>query len=65
MSSFALYLLGFAILIGGIAWALVEAGVAHLYIVIASEILTGIGILRQCHIPEPRMFPGTKQARSY
>lgn len=46
MSSFVLYLIGFAILIGGIAWALVEAGVPHLYIVIASVILTGIGILK-------------------
>lgn len=45
MSSFVIYLIGFAILIGGIAWALVEAGLPHLYIVIASVILTGIGIL--------------------
>ena len=46
MSSFVIYLIGFAILISGIAWALVEAGVPHLYIVIASVILTGIGILK-------------------
>ncbi len=46
MSSFVLYLIGFAIMIGGIAWALVEAGVPHLYIVITSVILTGIGILK-------------------
>jgi hypothetical protein len=46
MSSFVLYLIGFAILIGGIAWALVEAGVPHTYIIIASVILMGIGILK-------------------
>lgn len=46
MSSIVIYLIGFAILIGGITWALVEAGVPHLYIVIASVILTGIGILK-------------------
>lgn len=46
MSSFVLYLIGFSIFIGGIAWALVEAGVPHLYIMIASVILTGIGILK-------------------
>jgi hypothetical protein len=46
VSSFVIYLIGFAILIGGIAWALVEAGMPHLYIVIASVILTGIGILK-------------------
>lgn len=43
--SFAIYLVGFAILIGGIAWALVTAGVPSLYVVIASVILLGIGVL--------------------
>lgn len=43
--SFALYLLGFATLIGGIAWALVTAGVPHLYVIIACVILLGIGII--------------------
>jgi hypothetical protein len=43
--SFVIYLIGFAILIGGIAWALVTAGVPHLYVVITCVILTGIGIL--------------------
>lgn len=46
MSSFVIYLIGFAILISGIAWALVVAGVPHLYIMIATVILTGIGILK-------------------
>lgn len=43
--SFLIYLIGFAILIGGVAWALVVAGVPSLYVVIASVILLGIGIL--------------------
>ncbi|MFA6179079.1 MAG: hypothetical protein ACXW1P_02775 [Methylophilaceae bacterium] len=43
--SFIIYLVGFAILIGGIAWALVTAGVPTLYVVIASVIMLGIGIL--------------------
>jgi membrane-bound acyltransferase YfiQ involved in biofilm formation len=43
--SFLIYLIGFAILIGGVAWALITAGVPQLYVVIASVILLGIGIL--------------------
>lgn len=43
--SFLIYLIGFAILIGGVAWALVTAGVPQLYVLIASVILLGIGIL--------------------
>jgi poly(A) polymerase Pap1 len=43
--SFALYLIGFLIFIGGVAWALVAAGVPQLYIAIACVILLGVGIL--------------------
>lgn len=43
--SFGIYLVGFAILIGGIAWALITAGVPVLYVVITSVILLGVGIL--------------------
>ncbi|MFC7297671.1 hypothetical protein [Herminiimonas aquatilis] len=43
--SFLIYLIGFAIFLGGVAWALITAGVAILYVVIASVILLGIGIL--------------------
>ncbi len=42
--SFALYLLGFVIFIGGVAWALTLAGVPQLYILIACVILVGLGI---------------------
>jgi hypothetical protein len=43
--SFALYLLGFALIIFGVAWALITAGVAILKIAIACVILLGIAIL--------------------
>lgn len=42
--SFTLYLIGFLIFTGGIAWALVAAGVPQLYVIIASVILVGLGI---------------------
>lgn len=43
--SFAIYLVGFAIFIIGVAWALVAAGVPQTYVAIASVILLGLGIL--------------------
>ena len=43
--SFALYMLGLAVLIGGIAWGLVVAGIALTYIVIACLIIAGLGIM--------------------
>ena len=43
--SFALYLIGFLVLLGGVAWALITAGVRPLYVAIACVILLGIGIL--------------------
>jgi len=43
--SFALYVFGFLVLIGGVAWGLITAGVRPLYVVIACVIMLGIGIL--------------------
>ena len=43
--SFSLYLLGFFILIAGVAWGLTAAGVPTLYIAIACVIMLGIAIL--------------------
>lgn len=43
--SFILYLIGFAFVIGGIAWALIIAKVSILYVMIAVVILIGIAIL--------------------
>jgi hypothetical protein len=42
--TFALYVLGFVVLIAGVAWGLSEAGVGTTYIAIASLILLGLGI---------------------
>lgn len=43
--SFALYIVGFILIIAGVAWALISAGVAMFKIAIACIILLGIGIL--------------------
>ena len=43
--SFALYMFGLALLIGGIAWGLVTAGVSQTYILITCLIVAGIGIM--------------------
>jgi hypothetical protein len=43
--SFFIYIVGFLIFIAGVAWALSVAGVATLYISIATVILLGLGIL--------------------
>lgn len=42
--SFAIYLVGYLIFLGGIAWALLTAGVPQLYVAIATVILLGLGI---------------------
>ncbi|MEO5824434.1 MAG: hypothetical protein ABIR59_00930 [Gemmatimonadales bacterium] len=42
--SFALYIVGFLIFIGGVAWALTLAGVPSLYVIIGCVILVGIGV---------------------
>ncbi|MHB8121289.1 MAG: hypothetical protein ACYDG4_03965 [Desulfuromonadaceae bacterium] len=43
--SFVIYLIGFAFIIGGIAWALVVAKVSTVFVMIAVVILIGIAIL--------------------
>lgn len=43
--SFFLYMLGFFIVIAGVAWGLSEAGVPSLWIAIACVILIGLGIV--------------------
>ena len=45
LMSFALYLLGFVLVIVGIAWGMSTAGIGPLYIGIVSVILLGLGIL--------------------
>ncbi len=43
--SFAIYLAGFFIIIGGVAWGLIVAGVPLMYVGIGSVILIGVGVL--------------------
>jgi hypothetical protein len=43
--SFIIYLVGFAFVIGGIAWALVTFGVSTPHVMITTVILVGIAIL--------------------
>lgn len=43
--SFALYLIGVMLLVGGIAWGLVTAGVALVYVGITALIVLGIGVM--------------------
>ena len=43
--SFVLYIVGLAILLGGIAWGLVAAHVATTYIAIVCLIIAGIGVM--------------------
>ena len=42
--SFAIYMVGFLIFLGGLIWAAVTAHVPHVYIAIGAVILLGIGI---------------------
>jgi hypothetical protein len=43
--SFALYILGLAVLLGGIAWALIMAGIAATWVAISCLLVAGIGIM--------------------
>ena len=43
--SFVLYLLGLAVLLGGVAWALLTAGLAATYVAIVCLIVAGVGIM--------------------
>jgi predicted signal transduction protein with EAL and GGDEF domain len=42
--SFGLYLLGFILLIAGLAWAAVQVGISPVWIGIGAVVLLGIGI---------------------
>ncbi len=42
---FFAYILGFLILIGGLAWGAIEMGAPQLWVMIGSMILLGIGII--------------------
>jgi hypothetical protein len=43
--SFALYVIGFIIVIGGVAWGMIAAGISKTWVMITCVILLGIGIV--------------------
>ena len=43
--SFALYVVGLVLLVGGVAWGLIAAGLAATYVAIACLIVAGIGVM--------------------
>jgi hypothetical protein len=43
--SFVLYIFGLLVLLGGIAWGLITAGLAVTYVVITCLVIAGIGIM--------------------
>lgn len=55
---FFAYILGFLILIGGLAWAAITAGAPTLYVQIGSVILLGLGIIMGASRTRRRGAPG-------
>ena len=45
MSSFGIYLIGFLIIVGGVAYGMVAAGIPTQWVVVAALILVGAGIV--------------------
>ncbi|MEM5516509.1 hypothetical protein WNY37_06080 [Henriciella sp. AS95] len=45
MSSFALYILGFVIFLGGLIWAAVALGLPGQWVAIGAVVLLGIGLI--------------------
>jgi hypothetical protein len=43
--SFVLYVIGFIIVIGGVAWGMIAAGISQTWVMITCVILLGIGIV--------------------
>jgi len=55
--SFALYFFGFLVLMAGVAWALVTAGVPSLWVLIACVILLGLGLMTAVTRTRPKDPP--------
>jgi hypothetical protein len=58
--SFALYLLGFVIVIVGLAWGAMVAGVPQTYIMIGAVVLLGIGIISAVKRTRPKDPPAPR-----
>jgi hypothetical protein len=55
---FLAYIIGFLILIAGLAWAAIEAGAPTLYVEIGAVILFGLGIITGASRTRPYRHPG-------
>ena len=60
--SFALYMLGFIIVIVGLAWGAMVAGVPQIYIIIGAVVLFGVGILSAVKRTRPKDPPSSPPA---
>jgi len=60
--SFMLYVVGFLIVIGGVAWGLMRAGVPTTWVIIASIVLFGVGILTGVSRTRSRDLPSNPDA---
>ncbi len=63
--SFALYLLGFVIVIVGLAWGAMVAGVPQTYIMIGALVLLGIGIISAVKRTRPKDPPPPRDLDRY
>lgn len=45
MSSFGIYLIGFVLIVAGVAYGLVLAGVPTTWVIVAAVVLIGLGII--------------------
>ena len=57
MSSFATYLIGFIVLIIGLAWAAIMLNVPALWVAIGVVVLIGLGIMMATRREKPRDPP--------
>ena len=60
--SFMLYVAGFLIVIAGVAWGLIRAGVPTTWVIIASVVLFGIGVLTGVSRTRSRDLPKNPDA---
>lgn len=60
---FLAYIIGFLILIGGLAWAAIEAGAPQLYVMIGAVILFGVGIITGASRMRPHTNAGVTVVR--
>lgn len=60
MSNFAIYLIGFFIVIAGLAWGAFQMGISPLWIGIGVVVLVGLGILSGVSRTRQREKPPTE-----